>query len=71
MWFKHSKSIAQQLMPIYNTNVHIRTRLLLPLMWLMFVPLGKDFNMPKGRYFYFKLLVNMQKKQKNNGYLLV
>ena len=21
MWFKHSMSIAQQLMPIYNTNV--------------------------------------------------
>ena len=22
MWFKHSKSIAQQLIPIYNTTVH-------------------------------------------------
>ena len=22
MWFKHSMSLAQQLMPIYNTTVH-------------------------------------------------
>ena len=35
MWFKHSISIAQQLTPIYNTTVYkIRTRVLLPLMWL-------------------------------------
>ena len=35
MWFKHSMSIVQQLIPIYNTTV--RVLLLLPLMW---IPIG-------------------------------
>ena len=35
MWFKHSKSIAQQLIPIYNTTVHKNEELCSPLCdWL-------------------------------------
>ena len=34
MWFKHSMSIAPQLIPIYNTTVHKNKRFMLPLMWL-------------------------------------
>ena len=32
LWFKHSMSIAHQLIPIYNTTVH-KKRVMLPLMW--------------------------------------
>ena len=48
MRFKHSMSIAQQLMPIYNTTVH-KNKSAVALNVAMFVPKLKDTNMPQGR----------------------
>ena len=50
MWFKHSMTIAQQLMPIYNTTVH-KNKSAVALNVAMFVPKLKDTNMPQGRGF--------------------
>ena len=48
MWFKHSMSIAQQLIPVFNTTVHKTKRVLLPLMWLNCLCYKlKDTNRPQ------------------------
>ena len=49
MFFRHSMSIAQQLMPIYNTTVHKnKINVALNLMWLT-VGVYEDTNKPQGR----------------------
>ena len=48
MWFKHSMSIAKQLIPIYNTTVHKNKSYVALNVAKLFVPYVKDTNMPPG-----------------------
>ena len=49
MLLRHSTSIAQQLMPIYNTTMHkIKINVALNLMWLT-AGCYETSNMPQGR----------------------
>ena len=48
MLFLHSMSIAQQLIPIYNTTVHKNKSYVALNVANVFVPQVKDTNMPQG-----------------------
>ena len=48
MWFKHIMSIAQQLIPIYNTDVHKNNIFVALNVVKLFVPYVNDTNRPRG-----------------------
>ena len=49
MWFKHSMSIAQQLIPIYNTTVHKNKTIVALNVVNCFCHKLNDTNRPLGR----------------------
>ena len=66
MLFRHSMSITQQLMPIYNTTVHKnKINVALNLMWLT---VG-CYETPTGHKGGPKLLVSMKHKQATGAYI--
>ena len=46
MLFKHSMSITQQLIPIYNTTVHKKKNNVAPNLAELFLPQVKETNRP-------------------------